>query len=225
MKLEDAREGADVISRDGHKVGKLSRVVVKEENLEITHLVVDPGLLHSGESLWAGGWGQPHERVIPVGVLEDETGGAIHITMTAEEFRDLSVKYDTIYAKRDPSLISSVLNSMPGGIGPYVLFDVMAKERDEVDIKEDSPVWRMKPHEKIGEVQRVLFNEETLRIQALVIRRGHIFDHELLVLPSRYIVEVVEILQGVVRVEMSDDELRALAPYASPESSTGPSSR
>jgi len=225
VKLEDAREGADVISRDGHKVGKLSRVVVKEENLEITHLVVDPGLLHSGESLWAGGWGQPHERVIPVGVLEDETGGAIHITMTAEEFRDLSVKYDTIYAKRDPSLISSVLNSMPGGIGPYVLFDVMAKESDEVDIKEDSPVWRMKPHEKIGEVQRVLFNEETLRIQALVIRRGHIFDHELLVLPSRYIVEVVEILQGVVRVEMSDDELRALAPYASPESSTGPSSR
>ena len=225
MKLEDAREGADVISRDGHKVGKLSRVVVKEENLEITHLVVDPGLLHSGESLWAGGWGQPHERVIPVGVLEDETGGAIHITMTAEEFRDLSVKYDTIYAKRDPSLISSVLNSMPGGIGPYVLFDVMAKEPDEVDIKEDSPVWRMKPHEKIGEVQRVLFNEETLRIQALVIRRGHIFDHELLVLPSRYIVEVVEILQGVVRVEMSDDELRALAPYASAESSTGPSSR
>ena len=83
----------------------------------------------------------------------------------------------------------------------------------------------MKPHEKIGEVQRVPFNEETLRIQALVIRRGHIFDHELLVLPSRYIVEVVEILQGVVRVEMSDDELRALAPYASPESSTGPSSR
>ena len=72
MKLEDAREGADVISRDGHKVGKLSRVVIKEESLEITHLVVDPGLLHSGESLWAGGWGQPHERVIPVGVLEDE---------------------------------------------------------------------------------------------------------------------------------------------------------
>ena len=121
MKLEDAREGADVISRDGHKVGKLSRVVVKEENLEITHLVVDPGLLHSGESLWAGGWGQPHERVIPVGVLEDETGGAIHITMTAEEFRDLSVKYDTIYTKRDPSLISSVLNSMPGGIGPCLI--------------------------------------------------------------------------------------------------------
>jgi len=69
LKLEDAREGADVISLDGHKLGKLSRVVIKEESLEITHLVVDPGLLHRGESLWAGGWGQPHERVIPVGVL------------------------------------------------------------------------------------------------------------------------------------------------------------
>ncbi len=225
MKLEDAREGADVISSDGHKVGKLSRVVVKEESLEITHLVVDPGLLRSGESLWAGGWGNPHERTIPVGVLEDETDDAIQITMTAEQFRDLSVKYDMIYAKRDPSLISSVLNSMPGGIGPYVLFDVMAKEPDEVDIKEDSAVWRMKPHQKIGEVQRVLFNEETLKIQALVIRRGHIFDHELLVLPAHYIVEVIEILEGVVRVDMTDDELRALAPYEPPESSTGTSSR
>jgi sporulation protein YlmC with PRC-barrel domain len=225
LKLEDAREGADVISADGHKLGKLSRVVIKEESLEITHLVVDPGLLHRGESLWAGGWGQPHERVIPVGVLEDETGGAIHITMTAEEFRDLSVKYDTIYAKRDPSLIASIVNSMPGGIGPYVFFDVMTKEPDEVDIKEDSPVWRMKPHQKIGEVQRVLFNEETLRIQALVIRRGRIFDHELVVLPARYIVEVIEILQGVVRVAITDDELRALAPYSSPESSSGASSR
>jgi sporulation protein YlmC with PRC-barrel domain len=214
MKLEDAREGADVIGRDGHKLGKLSRVVVKEDGLEITHLVVDPGLLHSGESIWAGGWGNPHERVIPVGVLEDEKDGAIHITMTAEEFRDLSVKYDNVYTKPDPSWISAMINSIPGGIGPNVSFDVMTREPDEVDIKEGSPVWRMKPHQKIGEVERVLFNEETLKIQALVIRRGHIFDHEV-VLPARYIVEVIEILQGVVRVAITDGELQALAPYPS----------
>jgi uncharacterized protein YrrD len=212
LKLEDVREGADVVSADGHRLGKLSRVVVKEASLEITHIVVDPGLLHSGESIWAGGWGNPHERVIPVGVLEDEAGDPVHITMTAEEFRDLSIKYDTVYTKLNPSAISAILNSMPGGLGPYVSVDHMAKEPDEVDIKEGSPVWRMKPHQKIGEVERVLFNEETLKIQALVIRRGHIFGHEV-VLPVRYIVEVVEILQGVVRIAITDEELRSLALY------------
>jgi len=225
LKLEDAREGADVISSDGHKLGKLSRVVVKEDTLEITHLVVDPGLLHSGESLWAGGWGNPHERTIPVGVLEDETHDPINITMSAAEFRDLSVKYDRVYTKPDPSVISAIVNSIPGGLGPNVSFDVMTKEPDEVDIKEGSPVWRLKPHQKIGEVERVLFNEETLRIQALVLRRGHIFDHHEVVLPARYIVEVIEILQGVVRVAITDDELRSLAPYAPPESPRGPSPR
>ena len=70
----------------------------------------------------------------------------------------------------------------------------------------------------------VLFNEETLRVQALVIRRGHFFSHEV-VLPARYIVEVVEVLWGIVRVEISDDELRALLPYESPESPTELSAR
>jgi sporulation protein YlmC with PRC-barrel domain len=222
LKLEDAREGADVISDDGHKLGKLSRVVVKEATLEITHLVVDPGLLHRGESLWAGGWGNPSERVIPVGVLQDEISDPIHVTMTAAEFRDLSLKYDSVYTKPNPSVIAAIINSVPGGLGPNVSYDVMAKEPDEVDIKEGSPVWRLKPHQKIGEVERVLFNEETLRIQALVIRRGYIFGHEV-VLPARYIVEVVEILQGVVRVAITDDELGALKPYTSPESASGPS--
>jgi sporulation protein YlmC with PRC-barrel domain len=212
VKLEDAREGADVISGDGHKLGKLSRVVIKEATLEITHLVIDPGLLHRGESLWAGGWGNPSERVIPVGVLEDEVGDPNHVTMSAAEFRDLTVKYDSVYTKPNPSVMAAIMSSMPGGLGPNVSYDVMAKEPDEVDIAEGSAVWRLKPHQKIGEVERVLFNEETLRIQALVIRRGHIFSHEV-ILPARYIVEVIEILQGVVRVAITDDQLRALEPY------------
>jgi sporulation protein YlmC with PRC-barrel domain len=224
VKLEDAREGADVISVDGHTIGKLSRVVVKEDTLEITHLVVDPGFSHRVESIWAGGWGNPHDRVIPAGVLEDESGDNIHITMTEEEFRELSVKYDNVYTKADPSLIRAISNSMPGGSGPWVSFDVMTKEPDEVDIAEDSAVWRLKPHQKLGEVERVLFNEETLKVQALVIRRGHVFHHEV-ILPVHYIVEVVEGLQGIVRVSITDDELRALVPYTAPDATAGTPAR
>ena len=221
MKLEDAREGADVISVDGHVIGKLSRVVVNEHTLEITHLVVDPGFSHRVESIWAGGWGNPHDRVIPVGVLEDEAGDEIHITMTEEEFRDLSVKYDNVYTKPDPSVTRSILNAVPGGSGPWVSFDVMTKQSDEVDIAEDSAVWRLKPHQKLGEVHRVLFNEETLKVQALVVRRGHFFTHEV-ILPARYVVEVVEGLQGIVRVSITDEELQGLLPYTGPETASEP---
>ena len=224
MNIRDLDEGDDVISSDGHKVGKLSRVVVNEKSLKLTHLVIDPGLLHDGESLWKGGWGTPHERVVPIGVLERRDTGEIRITMSGDEFAHLSVKYDEIHWKRmtddqpgklDKSDIAPFLSSLSGGYGPYVAFDVMAKAPDEVDIKDGSSVWRLKPHEKVGEVDHVIFDEDTAKVTALVIERGVVFHHNV-ILPVRFIVEVVEGLQGVVRVNMSDEDLDALAAYIPP---------
>ncbi len=221
MEIDDLHEGADVISRDGHTVGKLTRVVINEHSLKLTHLVVDPGLLHSGESLWKGGWGNPHTRVVPIGVLEDDDSEEVHITMSAEEFAHLSVKYDHVYWKPMPDLhpgrldlsdLAPILRALPGGAGPNVPFDVMTMAPNEVDVAESSTVWRLKPHEKIGVVDHVLFDEDTNKMTALVVRRGSLFHHDV-VLPAEYIVEIVEILEGVVRVEMTDDQLSELAAY------------
>jgi uncharacterized protein YrrD len=88
----------------------------------------------------------------------------------------------------------------------------MAKRPDEVDVAEGSSVWRLKPHEKIGEVDHVIFDEGTSTMTALVVRRGFLFHHDV-VLPVEYIVEIIEILEGVVRVEMSDAQLSKLAAY------------
>lgn len=221
MKTRDLHEGADAISRDGHRIGKLTRVVINERSLKITHLAIDPGLLHSGEALWKGGWGLPHARVVPIGVLQDEDSTEIHISMTAEEFAHLSVKYDQVSWKPMPDLepdlldtsdIAPILSSIPGGTGPVQLFDVLTKEPGEVDIAEGSAVWRLNPHEKIGEVEHVIFDDRTKKVTALVIRRGFLFHHEV-VLPAEQIIEIVEILEGVVRVDMSDEQLAALAEY------------
>jgi sporulation protein YlmC with PRC-barrel domain len=207
MGLEDLRAGAPVVSRDGDRLGTLSRVVVQRETLRLTHLVVDAG--RSGE------------RVVPLGVLREAQAGAVRLSMDAAEFRDLSVKYDTrVYAaigdaqrgRLDVSDVSRFVASIPGEMGPGVMTDVLAKAPDEVDIARDSPVWRLDPHQKIGEVERVIFDDRSRKISALVVRRGIVFTHDV-VLPARYITEVVEALGGIVRVEIGDADLKQLQEY------------
>jgi len=72
-----------------------------------------------------------------------------------------------------------------------------------------APIWRLEPHSHIGDVERVLVDEDTDEIRDLVIRRGVVF-HQDVVLPVDY---VTEILDGVIHVQISDDELRGLQPY------------
>ena len=207
MGLEDLRAGAPVLSRDGDKLGKLSRVVVEKDTLRVTHLVVDTG--------------RSDERVVPLGVLRDATEAAVRLSMDTAEFRDMSVKYDVqVYqpigdaqrGRLDLSDVSRFVASLPGELGPGVMMDVLAKTPDEVDIAKDSPVWRLDPHQKIGEVEHVIFDDRTRKISALVIRRGIVFTHDV-VLPARYIIEVVEALGGIVRVEIGDADLKQLQEY------------
>lgn len=221
MKLEDLHHGVDVVSADGHKLGTLSRVVVRKDTLTITHIVVDTGILRSGTPLWEGGWGLGHDRVVPIGALANVTPQQAQLTMKADEFRDLSVDYDGKLLQPvpdakpgqfDASDVQRIAMSIPGEPGPYILSDVFAKAPDEVDIRKDSAVWRLNPHEKIGEVERVEYDPATKRVTQLVIRRGRLFSKDV-ILPVSYITEVVEILEGVVRVELTDQQLEALEEF------------
>ena len=49
----------------------VSRFVFEPATRKLTHIVVDTGILRSGEALWKGGWGLSHDRIIPIGVLQD----------------------------------------------------------------------------------------------------------------------------------------------------------
>ena len=53
-----------------------------------------------------------------------------------------------------------------------VPFETFRKAKFERHILNDAPVWRQEPHEKIGEVERVLVDEVDDEIEALVIRSG-----------------------------------------------------
>ncbi len=221
MQLEDLRIGADVMSSDGRKLGSLSRIVVTKDTLTVTHVVVDTGILRSGEPLWKGGWSLSYDRVIPLGVLGDVRNDAVDLTMSADEFRDLSVDYDEEYWKPMPDMKPGVPDtsdfarlaaSIPGEPGPWVMADTLAKDPSEADIPKDAAVWRMNPHEKIGEVEHVIFDEDTNKVASLVIRRGFLFTHEVL-LPAARITEIIDSLGGIVRVDIDDAALKSLERY------------
>ncbi len=209
MSLEDLRAGARVISRDGDTLGTLSRVVIVKESLKLTHLVV------------AAEGDMADERVVPLGVLREASEDAIQLSMSADEFREFAVAYDTrVYqpmgdaerGRLDLSDVRRFVASLPGEMGPAVMADVLAKAPDEVDIAKDSPVWRLNPHQKIGEVEHVIFDDRTRKIASLVIRRGFLFSREV-VLPVQYVTEVVEALGGIVRVEIDDTLLKQLQEF------------
>jgi hypothetical protein len=83
------------------------------------------------------------------------------------------------------------------------------KAKFERHILNDAPVWRQEPHQKLGEVERLLSDEIDDEIQALVVRRGEFFAKEV-VLPIDYVTEVMD---GVVRVQIADAELESLEEF------------
>ena len=130
MKLEDLRLGADVVSNDGHKLGSVNGFVIDTESQRLTHLVVDTGIFRSGEALWKGGWGMSHDRVVPFGVVASATTDEVRITMSADEFKDLSADYEEEYFVRvqdvkpgapDLGDLRRIAMSIPGEPGPYLL--------------------------------------------------------------------------------------------------------
>lgn len=218
MEIEDLRLGASVVSGDDHKLGTLSRFVLRKSDFKLTHIVADTGILRSGEPLWKGGWGLSHDRVVPIGVLASADTDELRLTMTAEEFRDLSVDYiqerfaeipDDEPGRPDLSDLRRIATSLPGEPGPYFMYDTMALAPWEADIQKDSPVWRMNPHQKVGEVERLLVEEGTQKSVAIVVRRGHVFSKDV-VLPMSYVSEVVA---DIVRVDIGDDALGSLEEY------------
>lgn len=221
MHLEDLRVGASVYSRDDRKLGTLSKFIVRESSLIVTHIVVDTGILRSGEPLWKGGWGLSHDRVLPLAAVASATSDRISLTMDADEFRDHSVDYEQEYFvdmpdnARGPDLsdLARIAASLPGEPGPYIMLERRAIAPGEVEIPRDAPVWRLKPHEKIGDVDRVVFEEQTGAVQGLVVKRGLFFKREVTLPPDA----IVEVVAGVVRIDLDDEELAALPEFEAPD--------
>ncbi|HLG11382.1 MAG TPA: hypothetical protein VI876_06430 [Dehalococcoidia bacterium] len=218
VSLHDLRAGTDVVSRDGHKLGSLHRMVLKRSDLTLTHVVVDIGFLRSGHHLWEGGLGLDYDRIVPVDQIHAASDKRVELRLTAAEFKDVPEytqeryegpqdftpnEYDISDIAVRAEQISGFFGSTPGAW----IAEKLNKPLNAVDIKEGTPVWRAEPHEKLGDIMRLLLDDGRLR--AFVIRRGFLFHHDV-VLPVRY---VSELFDDLVHADISDAALGQLREY------------
>jgi len=216
----DLHIGADVFSSDGHKLGELHRLVLKRSDFRLTHIVVDIGWIRAGHRIWEGGLGLEYDRVAPVSALAAANDSCIDLALTAEAFKELP-EY-TIEGFEEPqdftpgeddladiasasSLASAAFNSAPGGW----LVERLNKTLDSVDIDQGTPVWRREPHDKLGEVDRLILDDQTGRLTAFVMKRGFLLTKDV-VLPVRY---VSELLDDTVHVDITDEEIKQLREF------------
>lgn len=226
--LEDLRIGVHVNGSDGERLGKLSRIVIDRSDSQVTHLVVDPGLAESGNLLAAGGWEKPRERIVPVSLVVSAGEDALALSCDAATFAQLPLFEHKQFTEADvPAATGSerpwqsryelgeLLNFVASGWGlgaaPYIApADISFNETaDSAAIAEGTPVWRVKPHDEIGHVDRVLADAESQRVTGLVIRRKGIFSHRV-ILPME---QVAGVDDGVVHITLTDQQLDALARF------------
>jgi sporulation protein YlmC with PRC-barrel domain len=217
--LDNLHPGAHVESKEGKDLGRLHSVVIDPRDNEVTHIVVNTGP-HFPEP----GFGAPDLINVPIEQMEDAGEDKVVLRATRDEFRKLPryVERNFTPAQRPPPEVgrdaahllwdtgvafAASFASLLTGIA--IPAETLRKASFEREILNDAPVWRLEPHTHIGDVERVLVDEETDEIQELVIRRGAVFREDV-VLPIDY---VTEILDGVVHVQLSDAELRGLQAY------------
>lgn len=217
--IEDLRDGTDVYSSDGTKLGVLYAVVLDPRDNRVTHLAID-----AGPRFPEPGFGSPTIVSVDIDQLGSADGESVNLKLSETAFRDLPLyEHEHFFAMPEgeeppeSTLHSRLWNvgatlaaALAGlGTGLAVPAEHFAKASFERHILDDAPVWRDEPNTHIGDVERVLVDDETNVIAGLVIKRGVLF-HQEVVLPMTYVTEVRD---GAIIVQLTQEELEDLAPF------------
>lgn len=220
--IDNLRHGAPVFTSDRRQVGELHAIVVDPRDNEVTDIVVNTGP-HFPEP----GFGAPDLVEVAIDQMEGAEESGVYLRLDREAFRALPEYADVDHLPSPEAGVEpepggparalwnaglAVARSLASIGGIAVPQETFRKARFERHILNDAPVWRVNPHQHIGDIERVLVEDGSDEIRALVIRRGVVFQHEV-VLPIDY---VTEILDGVVRADISDEQLDALEEFSPP---------
>ena len=160
--LEDLRIGAPALGRDGRKLGDVQRLVVGETDHRLSHLVIDPGLIESGEALAPGGWEKPRARVVPIALVASVTHDTVTLSCDHAEFAQQPLFEQEHFAEVTPPTepgqhtswwsrvrVGEVISYLASGVGlggaPYLpsTTEVTLNEpTGSASIAEGTPVWR-----------------------------------------------------------------------------------
>lgn len=217
--LEDLKHGAEVLTSDGEKVGTVHAIVLAPGENEVTHIGVNVGP-HFPEP----GFGDPEVKMVEVDHIRSANEDRVNLDITEEQLKKMSDFDHSHYFQvpREELIDDTSTSEKTGGWlwntavaitrslqslgGIAVPAEHINSAKYERSILNDAPVWRIDPNTHIGNVESVLIDDTTGDLACLVIHRGVLFPHEV-VLPMKY---VTEIRDGVIHAQLSDQELHAL---------------
>jgi uncharacterized protein YrrD len=213
----ELKKGADVFSSTGEKIGSLDRVVLNPETKEVTHIVVEKGVVFT------------INKVIPIEYVNMEAGYRIALDRTAQDLEDLPSYDPASYINLDRTEypeenhdIESVYWYPPVNIAwwttglpmwypkpQYVKAEKVIPD-DTIALEEGAKVFS-KDGEHIGDVEEVIIEPDEHRATHIVVGEGFFLKEHKLV-PTLWITSVDE---DMVNLSVWSDLFDKLPEYES----------
>ena len=212
--------GVPLVTADGHDVGSLHHVVIDAATRTVTAITGERPLLESGNVLKPGGWSMPRDQRVPISAVTGTDERDARIGLTKEEFLAMPPYVIGEIPEPDgewtppPEFVAEDVTTRASALLGGALYE---PPRDEIEnrgpterhLSGGSAVWRHEPHTHLGDVDRVIMDDVTNAVTGLVVRSGVVFHHDVIMPMER----VVELLDDLVHVEISEDTWHTLAAY------------
>jgi sporulation protein YlmC with PRC-barrel domain len=190
---------ADVIGRDGKKLGTVALVVVQPPKMHLTDIVVSTGAI------------ERHEVVVPANLVRGVENGEVHLSIDKDELRSYPDYLEVHYQMPPPGWAPPADFYYPPAA---VLLPATASIPELVDervnappgtrgIAEDMDVETIDGH-KVGTVDAVDVDLATEDITELVVKQGFLFTHDTRI-PVK---DVREIRDGTVILNLTKNQIQ-----------------
>jgi osmotically-inducible protein OsmY/sporulation protein YlmC with PRC-barrel domain len=206
--------GATIRCRDG-AAGRLKYVVIDPDDGEVTHLIVERGMLLR------------RDIVVPAGWVERASEDEIVLNATVADLKALPEYHEIDFIEPDPSyrplsghrveetrIWVSPYVSIGGG-RPWILRRVrLGIQDDEVLLRRGLPV-QTRDGRTAGALDHLVVEPASHRITHLVVRRGWLWDRQARIVPLE---RVAALTDYSVQLNMGAEELDQAPPYRPPAS-------
>jgi uncharacterized protein YrrD len=175
------QQNAKVIASNGEEIGHISRVVLRPDTNEVTHIVVRSGSLFKKE-----------EKLVPIEQVEATTEKQIILNSTSEEMEELAPFEEehfvpaagtlpgSLPGNQPPSTPLGLPAYMPPAVETFVTRVEQNIPEDTIAIKEGAKVFS-KEGKIVGKLERVVANSAGDQATHLLISKGGLSEEKKLV--------------------------------------------
>lgn len=217
------KQGTNVYTANGDQVGVVDRVVIDPVSKEVTHLVVQRGLLFT------------EDKVVQLSMVDSATEDGVTLRESADDLKELPDFEETLYIPAEPRRVPAEQDTRPEPdtywayplywyppIGPWWTANVYAGyampkyftmieqniPEGMVALKEGARVISS-DGEHIGDIERILADSLENRATHLLISKG-MFLKNVKLIPSGWVTNVFE---DEIHLAVASDLVESLAEY------------